>query len=107
LPESPTYGTSTKWGSLRADTGLLTLFNCALLELPTALEKLNPSTPKQAIDEAIDAPPHEERRVTAIPRVAAGNAGLTRFRLVCIALGFHTSLHGTTTEGQVAKWGIA
>jgi hypothetical protein len=27
-----------------------------------------------------------------------GNADLTRFRLVCIALGFHTSLHGTATE---------
>lgn len=40
---------------------------------------------------------HEERRITATTRVAAGDAGLARFRLVCIALGFHTSLHGTAT----------
>jgi len=44
-------------------------------------------------------PPHEERRISATTRVAAGNAGLTRFRLVRIAPGFHTSLHGTVTEG--------
>ena len=36
------------------------------------------------------------------PRVAAGNTGLTRYRLVYVALGFHTSLHGTATEGKVA-----
>jgi hypothetical protein len=41
-----------------------------------------------------------------MPRVAAGNAGITRFRLVCIAPGYHTSLHDTATEGQVAKRGI-
>ena len=27
---------------------------------------------------------------------------LTRYRLVCIALGFNTYLHGTATEGRVA-----
>jgi hypothetical protein len=43
--------------------------------------------------------PHEERRITATTRVAAGNVGLTRFRLVYIALGFHASLHGTATQG--------
>jgi hypothetical protein len=45
--------------------------------------------------------PHEERHITATAtiQVATCNAGLTRFRLVCIALGFHTSLHGTATEG--------
>jgi hypothetical protein len=32
--------------------------------------------------------PHEERRITATPRVAVGIAGFTRFRLVCIALVF-------------------
>ena len=46
--------------------------------------------------------PHEERRITATIRVAAGNAGLTRFRLVCVALVFTlfytVQLHGTATR---------
>ena len=46
--------------------------------------------------------PHEKRRITA-PPVAAGNEGFTRSRLVCIARGFHTSLQGAVTEGEVAR----
>jgi hypothetical protein len=36
----------------------------------------------------ISGSPHEQRRISATTRVAAGNAGLSRFSLVCIALVF-------------------
>jgi hypothetical protein len=41
--------------------------------------------------------PIGEGHITASPRVAAGNMGLARIELVCIALVFHASLHGTAT----------
>jgi len=38
-------------------------------------------------------------RIVAASRIAACYAGLTHFGLVCVAPCFHTSLHGTATEG--------
>jgi hypothetical protein len=32
------------------------------------------------------------------PELLPATQGLTRFRLVCLVLGFHTSLNGTATE---------
>ncbi len=46
-------------------------------------------------------------RIAAASRPAACCAGVTNTGLVCIAPDFHTSLHDTATEGQVAWWHLA
>jgi hypothetical protein len=45
--------------------------------------------------------------IASIAWVATGYAGLGASGLVCMAPGFHASLYGTATEGQVAQWLVA